>query len=131
MTVAVLSACLTDSIGQTVALGAERVCVAQLGISLHLPAGWHIQMLDGPAARLIPSREAQRQLTALSGMVGREIELWPIELVGWTSPAPTHSPQQAVAGHEQLLNQRYDYQRESSEPFTSSFGLPAKKIKGG
>lgn len=102
----------------------------ELGISLRLPAGWHIQMLDGPAARLVPSKEAQRQLTALSGVVGRKIELWPIELVAWTSPAPSHSPQQAVAGHEQLLNQHYDYQRESSEPFTSTFGLSGIAVTG-
>ncbi|MCK4324165.1 MAG: hypothetical protein KAW89_06510, partial [Armatimonadetes bacterium] len=102
----------------------------QLGISLRLPAGWHIQMLDGPAARLVPSAEARRQLAALSGAVDREIELWPIELVAWTSPAPSHSPQQAVAGHEQLLNQRYNYQRESSEPFTSTFGLSGIAVTG-
>ncbi len=135
LAVAAVSVCLadsavTDSIGQPDALAAERICVDELGISLHLPAGWHIQMLDGPAARLVPSAEAQRQLTALSGVVGREIELWPIELVAWTSPAPRLSPQQAVAGHEQLLNQHYNYQRESREPFTSTFGLSGIAVTG-
>jgi len=135
LTLVALSVCLadsaaTDSIGQTVALGAERVRVDQLGISLHLPAGWHIQILEGPAARLVPSREAQMRLTALSGAVDREIELWPVEIVAWTSPAPRHSPQQAVAGHEQLLNQHYNYQRESIEPFTSTFGLSGVRVTG-
>jgi len=130
LAVAALSACLADSADQTVALGTERIGVKQLGISLRLPAGWDIQMLDGPAARLVPSREAQRQLAAASGIVGREIELWPIELVAWTSPAPSHSPQQAVAGHEKLLSQRYDYQRESSELFTTAFGLSGVAVTG-
>ncbi len=130
LALAALSVCLADSIGQPGALGAEQICVEQLGISLRLPAGWNIQMLDRQAARLVPSREAQRRLTAASGIVGREIELWPIELVAWTSPASSHSPQQAVAGHEQLLNQRYDYQHESSEPFTTAFGLSGVAVTG-
>ena len=130
LALAAASVCLADSSDQMVALGAERICVEQLGISLSLPAGWHIEMLEGQAARLVPSREAQRQLTALSGVVGREVELWPIELVAWTSPAPSHSPQQAVAGHEQLLNQHYNYQRESREPFTSTFGLSGVRVTG-
>jgi len=71
-----------------------------------------------------------RQLAPLSGVVGREIELWPIELVAWTSPAPSHSPQQAVAGHEQLLTQRYNYQRDTIESFTTTSGLPGVAVTG-
>jgi len=130
LAVAAASICPADSNDQTVALAAERIRVEQLGISLSLPAGWHIQMLEGPAARLIPSIHAQRQLTALSGTAGREIKLWPIEIVGWTSPAISHSPQQAVAGHEELLQQRYSYERESSEPFTSTLGLSGIAVTG-
>ncbi len=129
------SVCLADSaatasISQRVTLGAERIGVDQLGISLCLPAGWHIQTLDGPAARLVPTREAQRQVAALGSVVDREIELWPIELVVWTSPAVSHSPQQAVAGHEQLLRQRYNYERENSKPFTTAFGLSGIVVTG-
>jgi len=130
LTLVALSVCLADNAGQLSILGAKRICVEQLGISLSLPAGWHIQMLEGPAGRLIPSADAQRQLTALSGAVDREIELWPVEIVAWTSPAPSHSPQQAVAGHEELLQQRCNYQRESSEPFTSTFGLSGIAVTG-
>jgi len=133
--VAALLVCLaesapTESSGQPDALGAERVCVEQLGISLSLPAGWDIQTLEGPAVRLVPSSEAQRQLAALRGVVGREIKLWPIEIVAWTSPAPSHSPQQAVAGHEQLLKQRYNYQRDTIESFATTFGLPGVAVTG-
>ena len=95
--VVALSVCLPVSAREPSALGVERIRVDQLSVSLRVPAGWHVEMLNARGARIVPGPEAGGELALLSGVVGRKIELWPIELIAWTSPAPSHSPQQAVA----------------------------------
>jgi len=132
---AVLSVCLAysaaaESTGPAGSPGSQQIRMEELGISLCVPVGWRIQMLDGQAACLVPGTEARRELALWSGVSGREIGLWPIEMVAWTSPAPSHSPQQAVAGHEQLLADTYSYQRETIEPFTTTFDVSGVAVSG-
>ena len=51
-------------------------------------------------------------------------------MTAWPSPSPRRTPGQAGAGHEQLLNQHYNYQRETIEPFTTTFSLPGVAVSG-
>jgi len=80
---AVTLACLpgiatTQGSSQSDRLKPQRIDLEQLGVSLSVPAGWHFQPVETQAARLVPSKEAQRRLTAASGVIDREIKLWPI-----------------------------------------------------
>ncbi len=128
--ICLMGLCAIGATAQEDDIGDRRIRIDALGISLRLPADWRLQMLDGQAARLVPSMELPRKLALQDPAAGQQIKLWPIEIVVWTTPAPHCSAQQAVAGHEQLLKQHYHYQRKSSEPFTSAFGLSGIAVTG-
>ncbi len=101
--------------GETNSDSQQLVSLPSLRLQLAVPVGWTVQTdLGSWAARLIPS----------------EPDWWPVELVAWSTPDTELTVAKAAAGHESLLGQRWDYQRQHARPFTTEAGQPALQVTG-